>query len=249
MPLPPTARLYLDDHCLRAQARVLAIESDTFACDRTCFYPGGGGQPCDTGKIHFAAGETREVSLVRSDEAGVVWHVATAPLPSGLVGEQVQLAVDLERRTAVTRYHTVLHVLNTTALRDYGGWITGVKIDEDYSRIDFKIEGFTAALCAELERKVNAVLEKDHRLRAYYLAENEFRQREDLLRTLDARPPVIDGKVRVVEIEGFDAQACGGTHVSSTAEIGRFSIFRTENKGRINKRLYIKLSPNQSQSL
>jgi misacylated tRNA(Ala) deacylase len=149
--------------------------------------------------------------------------------------------LDQERRLALTRYHTVLHVLNTIALRDYGGWITGVQISADYSRIDFKLDSFSPALCAELERKVNAVLAENHALRSYYLPEEEFRRRDDLLRTLEAKPPVLDGRVRVVEIEGFDAQACGGTHVSNTSELGRLFIFRTENKGKINKRLYVRL--------
>ena len=78
-------------------------------------------------------------------------------------------------------------------------------------------------------------------MRAYYLPEAEFRKRTDLLRTLEAQPPASGGRVRVVEIQGFDAQACGGTHARSTAEVGRFSIFRTENKGKINKRLYVRL--------
>ena len=95
----------------------------------------------------------------------------------------------------------------------------------------FKLEGFSAALCAELERKVNAVLDGDHAVTSYYLPEAEFRQRDDLLRTLVAKPPVSQGQVRVVEIQGFDAQACGGAHVSATPEVGRFSIFRTENNG------------------
>ncbi len=139
------------------------------------------------------------------------------------------------------RYHTVLHVLNTIALRDYQGWITGVQIGVEYSRIDFKLENFSAALCLELEKKVNEVLAGDHALKSYSIPEEEFRKRADLLRTLEVKPPFSHGQVRVVEIEGFDAQACGGTHVHSTAEVGRFSIFRTENKGRINKRLYVRL--------
>jgi misacylated tRNA(Ala) deacylase len=112
----------------------------------------------------------------------------------------------------------------------------------DYSRIDFKWEGFSAGACAEIERKVNAVLNANHALGSYFVPEEEFRERKDLLRTLEVQPPVIDGRVRVVEIEGFDAQACGGTHVGTTGEVGQFSIYRTENKGRINKRLYIRLA-------
>jgi misacylated tRNA(Ala) deacylase len=111
----------------------------------------------------------------------------------------------------------------------------------DYSRIDFKWEGFSPAVCGGLESKVNAVLLGNHALRSYYMPEEDFLKRQDLLRTLGVKPPVIGGRVRVVEIVGFDAQACGGTHAGSTGELGRFSIFRTENKGKINKRLYIRL--------
>ncbi len=116
-----------------------------------------------------------------------------------------------------------------------------MQIGEEYSRIDFKLENFSAALCRALEQKVNAVIAGDHMLKAYSLPEQEFRRRDDLLRTLEVKPPILHGQVRVVEIDGFDAQACGGTHVHTTAELGRFSIFRTENKGRINKRLYVRL--------
>ncbi|MGB8213054.1 MAG: hypothetical protein WCE68_05795 [Anaerolineales bacterium] len=126
-------------------------------------------------------------------------------------------------------------------MKDNQGWITGVQIGEEYSRIDFKLENFSAALCRALEQKVNAVIAGDHMLKAYSLPEQEFRRRDDLLRTLEVKPPILHGQVRVVEIDGFDAQACGGTHVHTTAELGRFSIFRTENKGRINKRLYVRL--------
>jgi misacylated tRNA(Ala) deacylase len=123
-----------------------------------------------------------------------------------------------------------------------------VQIGVEQSRIDFKLEGLSVALCAELERKVNAVLAGNHTVKAYDVSEDEFRSRDDLLRTLDARPPVHDGRVRVVEIEGFDAQACGGTHVATTSEVGRFAIVRAENKGKLNKRLYIRLDNSVSRA-
>lgn len=243
MPTPPTTRLYLqDDHCFEADAIVVAVGDCAVAFDRTCFYPGGGGQPADEGSVVMPGGRVLDIGSVHSDPNDVVWHDLSTPVPADIVGQPVRLVVNRERRMALTRYHTVLHVLNTIALRDYDGWITGVQIGVDYSRIDFKLEGFSAALCAELERKVNDVLEADRALRAYTISEEEFRGRNDLLRTLEVRPPVVQGRVRVVEIESFDAQACGGTHVASTAEVGRFSIFRTENKGRINKRLYVRLA-------
>lgn len=189
----------------------------------------------------MGSGETLEVASIKEDADEVLWHLSKTPPPPDIPGQTVRLILNKDRRLAVMRYHTVLHVLNTLALRDYQGWITGVQIGVEYSRIDFKLEDFSAAVCLELEKKVNAVLAGGHPLRSYTITEAEFHQRADLLRTLEVKPPVSHGQVRVVEIEGFDAQACGGTHVHSTAEVGRLSIFRTENKGRINKRLYVRL--------
>jgi misacylated tRNA(Ala) deacylase len=237
-----TERLYLhDDHALTAHATVVARADDSLAFDRSCFYPGGGGQPADTGTIALSGGATLAVTGIRAEPDGRLWHLTDAPPPADAVGQAAALQVDGTRRAALSRYHTVLHVLNTLALRDYGAWITGAQIAPDYARIDFKFEGFTPAVAAELEGKVNAVLAADHRLRAYSVGEDEFRRRDDLRRTLTAEPPVVDGRVRVVEIGGFDAQACGGTHVGSLAELGRCVIYKTENKGRINKRLYVRL--------
>jgi misacylated tRNA(Ala) deacylase len=220
---------------------VVAVSGRALAFDRTCFYPGGGGQPSDDGTVRVAGGDALEIVSAHADADEVVWHLTRSELSPALVGMPATLTVNLTRRIALTRHHTVLHVLNTIALRDYDGWITGVQIGVEQSRIDFKLDRLSAALCAELEAKVNAVLAGNHAVKAYDVSEDEFRARGDLLRTLDARPPVRDGRVRVVEIEGFDAQACGGTHVDTTSEVGRFAIIRTENKGKINKRLYVRL--------
>jgi misacylated tRNA(Ala) deacylase len=242
MQAPATKRLYLDDdHCFETEAMVVAVRENSIACDQTCFYPGGGGQPPDEGSVMLPNGEVIEITSAHAVPEDVIWHVSNSTPPPGMVGQPAKLMLNKERRLSLMRYHTVLHILNTVALKDYGGWITGVQIGADYSRIDFKIEGFSAALCAELEQKVNAVLNHDHAVKSYYILEEEFRKRDDLLRTLEVKPPVSHGRVRVVEIQGFDAQACGGTHVSNTAEVGKFSVFRTENKGKINKRLYVRL--------
>jgi misacylated tRNA(Ala) deacylase len=237
-----TKRLYLqDDYGFEADARVVAVHENSVAFDQTCFYPGGGGQPPDEGSVRVGSGEVFQIVSVHADPEEIVWHISKSFFPADIVGQPVKLILNRERRLALMRYHTALHVLNTIALRDYAGWITGVQIAAEYSRIDFKLEGFSSSMRAELEKKVNAVLEADHAVKSYCIPEMEFRKRDDLLRTLEAKPPVSQGQVRVVEIQGFDAQACGGTHVSATSQVGRFSIFRSENKGKINKRFYVRL--------
>lgn len=227
---------------------MVAVSERALAFDRTCFYPGGGGQPADDGTVRVGDDEPLEIVSAHADRDEIVWHLTRSSPAADLVGRPAKLCVNKARRLALTRYHTVLHVLNTIALRDYGGWITGVQIGVDRSRIDFKLDALSAALCEELEEKVNAVLAGDHAVKAYEVSEEEFRARDDLRRTLEARPPVSNGRVRVVEIEGFDAQACGGTHVGATSAVGRFTIVRTENKGRINKRLYIRLDDTRSRA-
>jgi misacylated tRNA(Ala) deacylase len=240
--MKPTERAYLRDDALQIDATVVAVDGDALACERSCFYPGGGGQPVDLGHILFNTGTQCDVVEVRTDDAGMIWHVCAEPPGDAAIDQPVRLRVDAERRGALSRYHTALHVINAIALSDYGALITGAQAATDYARIDFRLAGFCAELCAALERKVNDVLRQDHPIRSYFLPEAEFNRRGELLRTLEVRPPVVDGTVRVVEIVGFDAQACGGTHARSTVELGRLSIYRTENKGRINKRLYIRLA-------
>jgi len=151
---PATTRLYLhDDHCYEADAHVVAVHDNAVAFDRTCFYPGGGGQPPDEGAVILESGEVLEILSAHAGPEEMFWHVARSALPNGIVGWAARLTLNRERRRVLTRYHTVLHVLNAVALKDYQGWISGVQIGTDYSRIDFKLEGFSAALCAELENK------------------------------------------------------------------------------------------------
>jgi misacylated tRNA(Ala) deacylase len=196
------------------------------------------------GIIHFDQGRiTVPIASARMDADGIIWHNSTTPLPPVMPGSPAHLNLDIPRRLALMRYHTVLHILNTIALRDHQAWITGVQIDSRFSRIDFNFRSISTQLCRELEQKVNQVISAGHPLKSYFLSEEQFQQRPDLLRTLDVKPPIHNSQVRVVEINGFDAQACGGTHIHNTIEVGHFSILRSENKGRNNKRLYIQLDP------
>ncbi len=239
--LVSTERLYwADDDLLEASAIILDVRENALLPDRTCFYAGGGGQPADQGTATIGSHTLRVLGIEASD--GNLWHLCDAPPDAAWVGNRAHLSVDQGRRLALSRYHTVLHIVNTIAIREFGAWITGAQINTDYARIDFKWDGFAPALRDQIEERVNSIISGGHTLRASWLSEEEFNRRPELLRTLEVKPPVIDGRVRIVEIEGFDAQACGGTHVHSTRDLGNFRITKTENKGKINKRLYVELT-------
>jgi misacylated tRNA(Ala) deacylase len=230
-----TARLYLEDPYLRAfDAEVVSCADGWCALTRTAFFPGGGGQPPDRGQL-VLGGEGLPVAAVREDEAGRIWHQLDRALAPGAA---VRGELDWPFRYALMRHHGLMHVVNAVARERFAGSITGVQIGPDRSRIDFKLSGFGREQLPELEARVNEAIGRDLPVRSSYLTEEEFRQRPELVRTLNVLPPVVDGKVRVVEMSGFDAQACGGTHVHSTAEIGAARIEKFDNKGKDNKRLY-----------
>lgn len=233
-------RLYLDD-AYRREFDAEVVESAGGACvlTSTAFHPGGGGQPCDRGAL-IVGGERFEIAAVREDDAGRIWHQIGRDTARG---EPVVGVVDWTFRHALMRHHALMHVVNTIALRDHGGLITGVQLGADRSRIDLRIAGFSRAQLPAFEERVNEVIARNLAITSSVISEAEYRARPDLIRTLDVLPPVVDGVVRVVEIAGFDAQACGGTHVHTTAEIGTARVERWDNKGKDNKRFYWTLAP------
>lgn len=230
-----THRLYLrDDQCVSTIATVHAVADGAFSVDQSPFFVGGGGQPCDTGTV---AGVTISGVLVDADDW--VWHQSAAVVT---VGQQVELLVATGRRTVLSRYHTALHVINTLAMQHYQAWITGAQITTDYARIDFAMPWLDPVVLADLECRMNETLIANHAVRTYTMTPEAFAQRPDLIRTLNVKPPVYHGVVRIVEIVGFDGQACGGTHVRYTHEVGACTIFKSENKGKQNKRLYLRFA-------
>ena len=234
-----TERLYLNTpQQTQVVTQVVATRAGGFAVHTSPFFVGGGGQPMDTGVVSVGGGNYR-IEQVDVDGDDVVWHHSAAPVA---VGQSVDLVVDKQRRRTLSRYHTALHVLNTLALTHYNAWITGAQMSEEYARIDFAIEWLDPAMLSDLECRMNDVLVGYHPVHYRYLTIAEFAQRGDLLRTKNVHPPAYRGQVRVVEIEGFDAQACGGTHVESTHEVGSCVIYKSENKGKQNKRLYIRFA-------
>ncbi|HSD20116.1 MAG TPA: alanyl-tRNA editing protein [Anaeromyxobacter sp.] len=234
-----TPRLYLEDSYRTGfDGQVVACDAGWCALDATLFFPGGGGQPPDRGTL-TVGGEPLAVTEIREDEAGVVWHRVGRDLAPGAA---VHGAIDWPHRHAVMRHHGLMHVVNTVARELFGGVITGVQIGAVRSRIDFRLAAFGRDAIPVFEARVNEILAQGLPVRHAVISEAEFRARPELVRTLNVLPPVVDGTVRVVEIAGFDAQACGGTHVRTTTEIGVARLVKFDNKGKDNKRFYWELS-------
>jgi misacylated tRNA(Ala) deacylase len=230
-----TRRRYLDEEYLDScEAEVLASDNGWLQLSETVAYPGGGGQPADRATIEVA-GEVHSVSNLRVDESGAVWVLAGIGVP---VGRVVTCRIDWSFRYALMQHHALMHIVNTVASRSYLGQQTGTQLGPDRSRIDFRFPEFDRACLPTFEDSVNEVIARDLSIVSAVITETEFRARPELVRTRNVMPPIVDGRVRIVEIEGFEAQACGGTHVRSTGAIGTARIDGYDNKGRENKRIY-----------
>ena len=228
---------HADSYLREFEATVLEVVEGGVVLDRTAFYPGGGGQPCDTGAL--LAGEThhRVTRVGRAGDRLVHWLEGTPPVP----GTRVRGVLDWERRYQLMRTHTALHVLSGIVWRDYGALVTGGNMAPLEARMDFELEHMSADFAREVEEKLRNEVAADREVRVYLLPREEAMRVPDLIRTrINLLPPGI-AQVRVVEIVGLDLQADGGTHVARTGEVGRVRVAGHESKGRINKRLRIAL--------
>ncbi len=233
-----TDLLYLNDSYLREfDATVTASEGNAVELDRTAFYPRGGGQPSDEGTLS-AAGQTYRVLEV-AKEGGRVLHKLDREPPA--VGTTVHGTLDWERRYALMRYHSALHVMVGVIYHQFGVLVTGGQMYPDRARMDFALEDLSKERIAVIEAESNRYIADDRPIHISVLPREEAFRVPELIRTqINLLPPSIQ-EVRVVEIEGLDTQADGGTHVASTKEIGHLRVTKTENKGKINKRLEIVL--------
>ncbi|MBC7249566.1 MAG: alanyl-tRNA editing protein [Anaerolineae bacterium] len=233
-----TELLYQTDSYLKEfEAQVTAVDGTRVALDRTAFYPGGGGQPHDTGFLSWDGGQVRVVKVKKEGDA--VWHTVEGEPPP--VGTLVRGAVDWERRYRLMRTHTALHILCGVIWRDYGASVTGGNMEPLKGRMDFELEHMTADFAEEVERKINEEVAAARPVEVSILPREEAFQIPDLIRTkINLLPPAIQ-QVRVVEIKGLDMQADGGTHVANTKEVGHIRVVGHTSKGRINKRLRIEL--------
>lgn len=242
-----TELLYQRDSQLRAvEGDVIAVSPETrlVALERTIFYPGGGGQPCDIGLLVRVSDDHRWPVVSARKEAGFVWHELGGEDELPQIGERLRAEVDWERRHRLMRMHTALHVLCGVVFRDYGALVTGGNMGPDRARMDFEMDSadFTPERVAEIERRANEELAAAREVRVQILPRAEAFQIPDLIRTKINLLPEGITEVRTVEIVGLDLQADGGTHVTNTRAVGGLRIVGTRSKGKANKRLEIELT-------
>jgi len=229
---------FASDAYLKAfDAVVQDVREGTVVLERTAFYATGGGQPNDTGLLSWPGGECRVLDVKKQGD-DVLHRIEGEPPP---VGTRIQGAIDWDRRYALMRHHTALHVLCGVICRLYGALVTGGQMYTDRARMDFALEDLSPDRVARIEDEANRLMAEGHPIHVKVLPREQAFQIPDLIRTnINLLPPAIQ-QVRVIDIEGIDQQADGGTHVRDTREVGRIRITKTENKGRINKRLEIGL--------
>jgi misacylated tRNA(Ala) deacylase len=235
---------YSDAYRRQVEARVVYVEpadSPLVVLDSTAFYPGGGGQPSDSGVLLRAGdGRTWAVRAARKVDGEIVHELEAGAEPPS-VGDRVRADLDWARRYALMRTHTALHALCGVVWRDYGALVTGGNMEPGSGRMDFEFERMSGDLVAEIEAAVNAELALAREVRVNILPRDEAFAIPDLIRTkINLLPPGIE-EIRTIEIVGLDLQADGGTHVANTREVGGIRVTGYESKGRINKRIRIAL--------
>jgi misacylated tRNA(Ala) deacylase len=235
-----THRLELDDQTLREwDAVVLEAGPDGIVLDRSAFYPGGGGQPPDHGVLLWGGVQTAIVDARRAD--GDYYLVPRDGDPVPPAGTTVRGAVEDGRRTALMRTHSGLHVLCGVVFRDFGALVTGGNMEPLVARMDFNLEAVPPGFRESVEEACNAELRRDRRIVVSSLPRAEAFALPDIIRTATNLVPDDVKEVRIVDIVGLDQQADGGTHVASTAAVGRISVVKVENKGKGFRRLRIAL--------
>jgi misacylated tRNA(Ala) deacylase len=215
------------------------VDAGTVTLDRTAFFPGGGGQPHDLGHLAWN-GHEAAVTKVKWGGGGVVHHLEGS-LPEA--GTSVRGVLDWDRRYALMRTHTALHILCGVVWRDYGAQVTGGNMEPLRGRLDFEFEHMSAELADEIEVKLADEVAAARDVRVAILPRDDAFQIPDLIRTKVNLLPESLTEIRTIEIVGLDLQADGGTHVANTREVGAIRIAGYESKGRINKRVRIELDP------
>jgi misacylated tRNA(Ala) deacylase len=237
-----TYLLYQEDSYIRSfEAQVVDIDDDNHGIilDQTAFYPGGGGQPPDVGTITF---NDSNIPIKRAKNiSGLIVHLLERFDPLPPVNTEIMAKIAWERRYKLMRTHTAMHILCGVIFRDYGASVTGGNIEQLRGRMDFEFETMRKELVEEINLAINQEVEKALPVNWRILPREEAFKIPDLIRTKINLLPKHIKQVRIVEINGLDLQADGGTHVRNTKEVGRIQVTNYKSKGKINKRIYIEL--------
>jgi misacylated tRNA(Ala) deacylase len=220
--------LFRENPYLKAcEATVVAVNGNAVELDRTVFYPLGGGQAGDTGKL----GPWRVIDTRKGASGDSVLHLLE-PDAKPQVGMKIPLEIDWERRHRLMRLHTALHLLGAVVKAP----VTGGRIGDDKAHLDFDIE-MEKLVKEEIETRLNEFVKENLETQPRWITDAELDARPELVKTMSVAPPRGEGRVRLLEIPGVDLQACGGTHVKNTAEIGRLTVARIRSEGKRNKRV------------
>ena len=234
-----TDRLDLLDSTLREwQATVLDVDDNGIVLDRSAFYPGGGGQPPDHGVLLWSGVQTAIVGARRGDDIRLI-PADGDPIPPP--GTPVRGALEDERRTALMRTHSGLHLLSGVVFRDFGALVTGSNMDPLTGRLDFNLAEVPPGFKEAVEDACNVEVTADRAIEAYELSRAEAFEIPDIIRTATNLLPAEIEIVRIVDIKGLDVQADGGTHVASTQQIGAIRVLKVENKGKGFRRIRVAL--------
>lgn len=229
--------LYLQDCYLKEwNTEVKSVNKKFIVLDKTAFYPNAGGQPYDTGTMTIGGTEYKVVYVGKF--GGNISHEVDK---EGLKpGDKVHCKIDWERRYTLMKMHTAAHIFSRVIHEDSGAHTSGNQLGLDKSRIDFTLETFDREKIPGWFEKTNEVIKKNLPVKKSFMNREEASKLEGFAAV---SPHLVQNfeTLRVVDIEGFDTQPCGGTHLDSTGEIGAIEFVKAENKGRNNRRIYYKL--------
>lgn len=226
-----------DAYAKSCEAVVTSADERGVRLDRTVFYPLGGGQLGDTGRLHLADGSTIAIAdTVKGAAPDEVVHVLAPGMAAPAIGTAVRAEIDWERRHRLMRMHSCLHLLCAVITGD----VTGGQVSDGKGRLDFNIP--EAKLDKDhIEAELNRLIAEDHPVRPRWISDEELTSHPELVRTMSVKPPMGLGRVRLLEIDGVDLQPCGGTHVTHTGEIGPVDVVKIESKGKQNRRVNLAL--------
>lgn len=227
--------LFIEDSYLKDfDATILNIDSNKIILDRTAFYAKSGGQPGDIGKITLNGKEMNIIDTVYDNKQNIL-HVCENSNDLK-IDEKIKGKINWEIRYKHMRMHTALHLLCSLIPYD----VTGGQISYEKSRLDFNADDKIEK--EEIENKINQLVKDDHEISYQWITLEELDNQPDLVRTMSAKPPRTNNKIRLVKIGSIDLQPCGGTHVKRTKEIGNIRIGKIENKGKMNRRVNLSIS-------